>query len=181
MGAKAKAAMQAGESAIGAMKTNANDLVQAYMGMVNQKRVTIQWRKDLLAVATKKYPGKQDLSAEYASDPVIKNLFDTIDKSKAQTRGFRQSILTGTVLLKQNIAKAQAAMDDLNILIIAKQGKKDAAKNPLAKVAAAIKTKSLGDLRDQKKAIDKAIGEAHALTVAIVDYAEKKMAKAAGS
>ena len=50
--------------------------------------------------------------------------------------------------------------------------------NPLKKIEAAIQTKSLGNKREHKKAIDQAIADVSALTIAIVDYVEKKMAKA---
>jgi hypothetical protein len=180
VGDKAKTAIKNSQTAMARMQTNANDLVQAYMGMVNQKKITAQFRTDLLAYANKKYPGKADLSAEYATDDVVKRCADGMAGSKAKTREFRQSIMVGTVTLKQNMASARGAMDELNKLITAKAAKKAAAgSNPLKKVAAAVKTKSLGSLRDQKTAIDKALGEVNALTIAIVDYAEKKM-RAAG-
>jgi hypothetical protein len=183
MGAKAKEAIKAGESAIAGMRTNANDMVAAYQGMYAQKKNTAAFRGDLINFAAAKFPGKNDLTADVMSgSPAgqeLKRLFEGITKSKAQTQVYRESVKAGSLLLKQNIDRARAAIVALDKLIIAKAAKKDAAgSNPLKKIGAAIQTKSLGNLRDQKRAIDTAIAEVNAMTIAIVDYAERKLKKA---
>lgn len=178
MGNKAKAAMTTASNAVKMMKTHCNDVIAAYQGMYNQKKITAQFAQDLSNYAIKKYPGQNDLSTYYATDAAVKGGFDNIQKSKAQTKQFRQSVLAGVVMLKKSMEDARSALAELDKLIASKAAKKTAAgKNPIKAIAAAAKTKSLPDLRKNKDEVVKALADTNAMAIAIIDYAEKKMRK----
>lgn len=183
MGAKARAAIAASATALKMMQTSADDISAAFQGMYAQKKNSKALLEDIRKYCAIKYPGKNDVTAEYTAgkggQPEHKELVrmvDTYHASKAQTKNFRESVKAGSLILKTNMQGARDAIANLDKLIVAKASKKsDTGINPIKKINAAIKTKSLSGLRAQKTLIDQAIATVNRETLAIVAYAEKKM------
>jgi hypothetical protein len=172
MGAKAKAAILEANQCLTRITTALNNTMQAFQGMVAQKKGKKDTVVQLAKYAQKKYPGVMDLTPHVATDPILQEIQNGIDKCREKIAGFRRDSQAQLLLLDQYVAEGKKALEKLDDLIIAKAKQQKEAKG-LKKVMAKLKTKSLGDLRDTKNALDKTFETVNREALGIRMYFEK--------
>jgi hypothetical protein len=160
MGAKAKRAIAGAERAIASMTQVAADLKSHFAQMYKQKGRHLDLQIELAKYVKNTYPGDSDLKARAAEDPEIARLVKEIAEAKAKGNGFFQNCLDDLDSFEAEADKIVDAANEVTKLINTKRAKRnEPTKNIVKKLVNKAKTKSLGDLVEEKAKILAAINE----------------------
>lgn len=179
MGAKAKTAIEAAQRAIVLMRGQIPLLVTDYQNIRAKLKKQKDNLNDIRELMTKKHPGVQDVSSVAASDKEIAGCLRSKETIDVDLPKLRLAIKANATMMEKHMESARTAIQNLTNLIIAKKAKREATETkapikilaPAAKVVAKLQTKSLGDLEDQKNAVQAVITLVHDQVDAILDYA----------
>jgi hypothetical protein len=161
MGAKARAAIANAERAAASMTQYVADMKNHLDEMYTQQGVSIDAQIALAKYVGDTYPNESNLPARSRQDPKLRELAAAVVTAKKKVQKEKDACRKGLDGFEEEGDKIVDALNQLTALINAKITKRNEVvrSNVFKKLIVKSKTKSLGDLQDEKRKVLAVVNE----------------------